>query len=253
MKDTIYTIPLTEAFQEQGECPLCFIYKKLEDDAIRFTLGSSYMQSDFREQTNKQGFCSKHYKNLYDYGNRLGVSLILHTHYMELYKSLDYILTNRPDTPKISLINKIKKAPIPKTDINNQISNHIDSCFICDRIEKDFIRYISTFFYLMQKDKEFEQMFENSLGFCVPHFNIALSEAPKYLKAGEEMHKFYMISKTKLLQSLKRIESELDWFIDKHDYNNHDKPWKNSQDVIPRAIQKLSGIYPQADVLKEDI
>ena len=58
MKEQLYTIPLNDAFSANDECPFCFIERKLEQDVLDFTLGSSssYMESDIREQTDKAGF-----------------------------------------------------------------------------------------------------------------------------------------------------------------------------------------------------
>ena len=86
MKEKLYTIPLNDAVNENDECPFCFIERKLEQDMINFVLGSSssYMESDIREQTDKIGFCRTHMKKMFDYGNTLGNSLILKTHYQKL-------------------------------------------------------------------------------------------------------------------------------------------------------------------------
>ena len=64
MKEKLYTIPLNDAVNENDECPFCFIERKLERDALDFTLGSSssYMESDIRAQTDAAGFCREHTK-----------------------------------------------------------------------------------------------------------------------------------------------------------------------------------------------
>ena len=51
MAEQLYTIPVNDAFSEDSECPLCLIAKQLEQDAIEFTMGPSYMEDD------KKGFC----------------------------------------------------------------------------------------------------------------------------------------------------------------------------------------------------
>ena len=79
MKEKLYTIPLNDAFKEDGECPFCNIERSLEEHTLDFVLGpgASYMEDDVRAETDAQGFCRAHYKKLYDYGNRLGTGLIL--------------------------------------------------------------------------------------------------------------------------------------------------------------------------------
>ncbi len=251
MKDTIYTIPLTEAFQEKGECPFCFIYRKLEQDAISFTLGASYMESDFREQTDKAGFCALHYQKLYDYGNRLGLCIILNTHYQALYDDLDKILKEN-HIPTYSFFDKLKKTTTDKNTISEKIDDHLHSCFLCDRVEKDLTRYVSTFFYLWTKQPDFKRLYEDSQGLCVTHFSRLIKDAPLYLNSAQT-EEFFKLSKRLLMDSLKRIEQDLDWFIVKHDHTNKDKPWNNAQDAVPRAIQKLAGIYPQEPIFKADL
>ena len=60
MKEKIYTIPVNEAFDENGECPFCTLLKKTEDEVLNYVLGPSYMEEDVREETNKVGFCKHH-------------------------------------------------------------------------------------------------------------------------------------------------------------------------------------------------
>ena len=90
MKEKLYTIPLNDAVNEQDECPFCFIERKLEQDMIDFVIGnsSSYMESDIRDQTDAAGFCREHMKKMFRYGNSLGNSLILKTHYQKLRKEM---------------------------------------------------------------------------------------------------------------------------------------------------------------------
>ena len=90
MKETIYTIPLNDAFHADDECPFCYLEREAEQHALEFILGSgaSYMEDDIRMETDKIGFCRHHYKMMYDYGNRLGTGLILSTHMKKLNQEL---------------------------------------------------------------------------------------------------------------------------------------------------------------------
>lgn len=87
MKEQLYTIPVNDAFEKDCECPLCFMYNNLEEDAVSFTLGPSYMEDDIRLETDKAGFCMHHIKQLYKHQNRLGVALILHTHEINILQT----------------------------------------------------------------------------------------------------------------------------------------------------------------------
>ena len=90
MKETIYTIPLNDAFKADDECPFCYLEREAEQHALEFILGSgaSYMEDDIRMETDKIGFCRHHYKMMYDYGNRLGSGLILSTHLKKLNQEM---------------------------------------------------------------------------------------------------------------------------------------------------------------------
>ena len=53
-------------------------------------------------------------------------------------------------------------------------------------------------------------------------------------------------------EHLVRVKEDLDWFVAKHDYRNASAPWKNSQDAVPRTMQKLEGGYPADPVYRKD-
>ena len=81
MKETIYTIPVNEAFEKPCECPMCNLENRFENDRVNYYLGPSLMEPENRIETNETGFCAKHFKQMYDTrANRLGLGLILHTH-----------------------------------------------------------------------------------------------------------------------------------------------------------------------------
>ena len=84
MKEQIHTIPISDAFDNAGECPFCYIEKRTEDHVMDFVLGhgASYMEADIRDMTDKEGFCRAHFKKMFDYGNSLGNAWILKTMYM---------------------------------------------------------------------------------------------------------------------------------------------------------------------------
>ena len=63
-KETIYTIPINEAFEKNSECPLCEIEKRLEKEAVEYALGPAMMEPDHRELSNQKGYCNKQYSML---------------------------------------------------------------------------------------------------------------------------------------------------------------------------------------------
>ena len=53
MAEQLYTIPVNDAFHADCECPLCQMQKTLEEHAIEYTMGPSYMEDDNRAMTDK--------------------------------------------------------------------------------------------------------------------------------------------------------------------------------------------------------
>ena len=81
MKEQLYTIPVNDIFDKKDcECVICAMKKSLEDDAVAFSMGPSYMEDDIRLTTDKIGFCRPHMQMMYDFENRLGLALIMDTH-----------------------------------------------------------------------------------------------------------------------------------------------------------------------------
>ena len=233
MKEKLYTIPVKDAFEIDCECPLCKMYKKLETEAIDFTLGPSYMEEDIRNKTNELGFCNKHMSDLYNKQNSLGIANILKTHLFNIIKEIE-VLSNKP-LKKDGLFKKNTLSPI-----SDYIKKHNSSCFICNKIDPTFERYISTILYLYKNDSSFKNTFLSCKGFCIKHYEMLYSSAINYYN-GTILQEFINNLNEITINNLKRVDADLDWFIDKFDYRYKDEPWKNSKDAIERTIIKVNG------------
>ena len=131
MEEKLFTIPLTEAFEADDECPFCFVERKIEHELLDFVLGSAstYMESDVRSETDSEGFCKEHFKKMFDYGNSLGNGWILKTHYEKIQKELkQQIKIFAPS--KISLKDKLKGKK-EETTIALWAAQKDRSCYIC--------------------------------------------------------------------------------------------------------------------------
>lgn len=254
MKETIYTIPLNDAFHAQDECPFCFLERQAERHAVEFMLGhsSSYMEDDIRMETDRTGFCRHHYKMMYRYGNHLGSGIMLSTH----LKKLNQELKEQMDafTPeKSSLKDRLKKTKLskntPETSFGQWIQNTEDNCYICQHFHSNYERYLDTFFYMYKADSDFRTLFEQSKGFCLPHLKDLVEAAEKKLTQ-KEKQEFFPVLFHLMEENMNRLQEEVTWFCDKHDYLNKDKDWKNSKDSVQRAMQKLGGGYPADEDFK---
>lgn len=232
MDEQLYTIPVNDAFDSNCECPLCVMRRALEVDAIEFTMGPSYMDDDVRMQTNKTGFCAEHVRMLYANGNRLGLGLMLHTHMQQVIKDVTS-LQEKPVTGK-SLFSKGRNPLV------GYFEDLEKSCFICDRINRMFSRYVDTIFYLYRKDKAFRNKFAAGKGFCNSHYALLRGRSESAL-SGKDREEFVRVLDKLYLENMKRVCDDVEWFTDKFDYRNVDAPWKNSKDALVRGILKLNG------------
>ena len=236
MKEQLYTIPVNDAFDKDCECPLCQMYRDIEDAALEFTLGPSYMEDDIRMETDKAGFCTKHIKQLYESQNRLGIALMLHTHMQHTTKSLEKLSKNQTVSKK-SLFQK--KVPSSVTKYINKLNN---SCYICNRVNNVFKRYIATIIHCYQHDSEFPDKFNNSKGFCTKHYGM-LYDAALDVMSGTKLTDFINSLNNIYFTNIKRVTDDLEWFIDKFDYRNEDAPWKSSKDAVQRSIIKTNSTF----------
>lgn len=237
MKEKLYTIPVNEAFRSTLECPLCEMMKKLEQDAIDYTMGSSYMEDYIRLETDKIGFCSTHIPKLYATGNRLGLGLVLKTHMDKTIHDLESLAKSGA---KLSSPKLFKKSNAP-SGVSTYINKLNSTCFVCNRIEGFFERYLATVFYMYDTDGDFRQMFKSSNGFCTTHYGMLYDNASKHLN-NDTVNEFIQSINTLYLDNFKRVRDDLDWFIDKFDYRYVNEPWKNSKDALIRAILKINSV-----------
>ncbi len=238
MKEKLYTIPVNEAFDSDTECPLCSMRKTLEVNAVDFTMGPSYMEDDIREATSRLGFCEKHLELLHKNQNRLGLALILKTHMDKLIKDTEKLSGSGPRPAAPSLFRKKSGTPGVVGYLNELEQN----CFVCEKIDNTFDRYVATIFHLYHTEKAFRDKFKASKGFCTGHYKVLYSTAPQHL-SGEELEDFLRQLNSLYLENMKRVRDDLEWFINKFDYRYADEPWKNAKDSLPRAMQKTNSIY----------
>ena len=67
------------------------ICQKEEIKLVNSTMGASMMEPEFREITNRMGFCKIHQKMVLNTDSKLSVALVYHTHMKEMMHSLNDI------------------------------------------------------------------------------------------------------------------------------------------------------------------
>ena len=244
MKEQLYTIPLNDAVNAADECPFCYIERSIEQDLLDFVLGSgsSYMEADIRDITDRAGFCRTHFQKMFDYGNTLGNAWILKTHYLRVIGEMQKTFAGfKPE--KTSLMGKFKKAESSGNAIGMWVREKEASCYICNQYKDTYNRYMDTFFYLWKQDEEFRNKIRKSKGFCLSHFGDLCETADRKL-SDREKGDFYDMVMPLMEQNMQRLAEDVAWLVEKFDYSNKDADWKNSKDAIQRGMQKLKGGYP---------
>ena len=188
-------------------------------------MGPSYMEDDIRLTTDKIGFCAHHMQMMYDFENRLGLGLILNTHMQNIIKNVETLQKKKRNGSKRLFAKDTGSA------LSDYIKQTTSSCFICDRIKNTFKRYLVTTLYLYEKDSDFRKKFKNSKGFCMHHFR-------DLVEVGSDLNEIF-------LTNFKRVQEDVSWFVDKHDYRNKEASWKNSKDSLPRAMTKVNSILSE--------
>lgn len=222
----IDTAPIWEAYGTECECPLCLLRAQCEASYVENFLGASVMEPAVRMEVNEKGFCREHLKMLYDAGNRLGLALMADTHLQECIRRLK----EKPPTARRSFRGRTKPDTL------------VGDCILCARLDNTMERYLETLLYMWKKEPGFRESFKKSRGLCFPHYEALRDMAPT--KMGRDGEAFLAALYEVTLTNMERMEEELNWFTQKFDYRNRDKPWGTSADAVERALTKLRGGGP---------
>lgn len=230
MAEQLYTIPINEAFDKTAEaetpdCPLCALYDMLEKNAVEGVMGAAMMEPDVRIQTNKKGFCRKHFDMMYAGGNRLGLGLILESHVAEVEKEIFgggtlFDAKGEKERKKLGALEH--------------------SCYVCDKISGNFDMLLSNALYMWENDEDFRAKFASQKAFCLPHYARLLDAADARL-GKKEFPVFFGAARAVMQKYIKSLGEDVSWFCKKFDYRYDKEPWYNAKDAVPRAINFLDG------------
>ncbi len=232
MKEKIYTIPINEAIDADCNCLFCFLEKKLEDEALEYTLGPAMMEPDFRMITNEKGFCKAHIKKLIEKRNALSLALIMDTHLGEI-ESLFELKSN-----KKSILKK-KNSDDPFVAALSHVASE---CAVCSRVNHTLDRYLHTFVFMLKKEKGFFEKVLEKNGFCFEHFakltKVAFAELSE-----KEIEKYFdpiiKLEKNKILEYHEYIRK----FADCFDYRNAGKKMDIPQNILTKTAELLNGEF----------
>lgn len=217
----ISTAPIFKEFTPDCECPMCKLEKITTENVLFQFLNDAVMEDDTRKKVNKLGFCAEHFDMLFSRQNKLSVAL-----------------------QSITRINTLTKELIAAKDCKSakkqaeKLKKLSSTCIICDIVDDHMKRYAETVAQLYATDKDFVNQFRNTKGFCLKHYTLLLERSSLAgLKAKQYLTDLTTIEKS----NFERLAKEVQWFCDKHDYRNREKPLGSSVDALPRTRTKLYG------------
>ncbi len=226
MKETIVTIPINDLFAPKCGCPMCRMEKMLEDQYVSYITGDAMMEPNTRIQTNKKGFCRRHFLMMAQSGQKLPNALILETHLREIHDTLIPKKTaSKPDKRKLA-----------------EIKAQLESCYVCDRIEADMHHLMATVFVEWVKGGEFRRLYNEQPFICLKHYHFVMGCAMgKGGVPSKYLSDFHGDTASLVKNYLESLESDISHFVAMFDYRNRGKDWGSSVDAIERSIDFLTG------------
>ena len=230
MKESIYTIPISEVFEPRDSCPICRLRDILEERCVEYITGAAMMEPDVREVTNRTGFCKFHYDKMLKVRNRLSLALILESH-------LDYLNHSLLEGNE-GLFSKGKKA--------EKVKEAAGSCYVCDTIQWAMDRMVDNLLKMWAGEEQFRTLYSQQPVICLEHCGLLVQAAQQKLNKKQApvfIEETYRITRSYLTA----LKEDVTHFCRMFDYRNasSNADWGNSRDSIERAIWFLTSRSPE--------
>ena len=224
MRDDICTIPVSEVFEVNDGCPICRMKKTVETHIIDYIMGAAMMEPDGRIETNKKGFCREHFHDMLSHRGRLALALMIETHLDEQKKAIfDGKLFNSASA-------KAKK-----------VSRLNESCFICDKIEWGMSRMVETLYRCYETEMDFRELFNNQKCFCLPHYEMLVSNLDK--KKMRNYADAFLKNISRITEeNIERLSGDIKNYCKVYNYqgNKENCDCENAKDSVERSINFLT-------------
>ena len=233
MKETICTIPINDIFAPKDGCPICRMESMLEEQYVRFITGDAMMEPSVRIETNKKGFCHRHFSQMFAVGQKLPNALILESHLQELIdRYMPKKLKGKPDKKQL-----------------DGIKAELESCYVCDRIKSDMLHFTATIFVEWSKGGEFKRLFNEQPYICLKHYDFLMRAAMGKGGIGSKnLSDFYADTAALTKNYLVSLKADITHFCSMFDYRSKGQEWGSSKDSIERSIEFLTGEKPGENV-----
>ncbi len=228
MKDSIYTIPISEVFEPMDSCPICRLFNTLEDRCVEYITGAAMMEPDIRIETNKAGFCIDHFNMMLKRRNRLSVALILESH-------LDYIAD--------SVLTKTGTISLPKG--KSRAERMTESCYVCDTVNSVMETMLSNTLRMWDKERDFRQLYSKQEYICLPHAVKLLEKAPSCISK-RNLKEFCDATLSLSSKYLTSLKEDVTSFCRSFDYRNAETPLDSAKvkNSVERAVLYLTSKEP---------
>lgn len=225
MRQDICTIPISEVFEVNDGCPICRMRETVEKHLVDYIMGAAMMEPDVRIETNKLGFCERHFDMMMSTRGRLQLALILESHIDEIGKKI--------------FDKKLFNSSSKKGDKAKKLT---ESCFVCSKVDWGFENMIKTLFLSYENDRDFRDMFNGQKVICLPHYELLMNSAEK-----KNLRKYNSEFESNLSritgEYVKFLKDDLTKYCSMYDYRakQEKQEWGTSRDVVERSIAFLNG------------
>ena len=220
MRDTIYTIPLTDVFEPRDGCPLCRLYDILEQRCVEYIMGAAMMEPDVRVETNRLGFCRRHFDMMLARKNRLSIALMLESHLDHISQE---ILTEKGTAP-------VRKGHSAAVELAG-------SCYVCRKIDGVLDTMIANLLAVWGRDPGFRELYSDQQFLCYPHAAQLLEAAPGEL-GKKQLPEFRKVTLELAKKQLDPLKEDITTFCRSFDYRNASTPAElgRCRDSVERSI-----------------
>ena len=226
MKDSIYTIPLSEVFEPKDGCPICRLRDTLEQRCVEYIMGAAMMEPDIRIETNHTGFCHRHFNRMLQQKNRLALALMLESHLAEIR---DEVLPTAG----------AGRGFLAKKPAEKRVT---ERCYICEKVDWALDMMLGNLLALWRRDPAFRTLFSEQPCLCLEHFLLLADRAPGALK--KEAPAFLAESRRLTEAYLAPLQQDVTHFCRMFDYRSRGEDFGTSRDAVERAVWYLTSRKP---------
>lgn len=229
---------LRHALTQPG-CALCRLLARNADNYIEGVLWELVNDGETRHNLKKsRGYCRDHAWMLVRYGASLGVAVMMEDVLKTLLQVLEVANFTPQPTSSLSRVwqkwnpNQTSEATADLvTDLSPQIP-----CPVCAQVRVSENYFLEALVKHFMGSDGLDSVYRASVGFCLPHFRLALSQV-----SDQETFTALVEAQKAIWQ---RLQTELNEFIRKNDYRYIEESFGPEGNSWLRAIEAISGAAP---------